>query len=247
MLNCMMADMARVIKKKSVIIWLAVQILLIIGAAITLFFLKRAGIELVFKGAMSICNTCAMIIIGIPVFLAVFKDDLQSKAMQNTIGMGVSRVQLVFARFLETSIIYIICFLILMAVTFAAGIPFGTTMADYMEIIREACEIVLKMVCYTAISMIVVFGTMNTSFAQSIFMLLNLGIVGTVIQALNMIPFLMEHNIDLTYATIDGVLKLAKSSTFAAAPLMWVVLFGGFLVLPLILTIVIFNKKELAL
>ncbi len=247
MLSCIFTDLTRVIKKKSVIIWFVIQVLIFVGAAVMIFFVGKAGLELGFSPVMSACFNCATVIIGIPVFLAVFKDDLQSKAMQNTIGMGVSRDQLVLSRFIEIAIIYVVSFVLLFVVSYIVGIPFGIKMPEHLEIAREAGVMLLKMICYCAISMIVVFGTMNTSFAQTIFLLLNFGIVGTIIQGLNLIPFFVEHKINLSYATIDGLLGLAKDKTFAAAPFMWVVIIGVFLVLPLILTIIIFRRKELSL
>lgn len=247
MLNCITADLGRVLKKKSVIIWFVIEILLVIGGAVVIFFLNKAGFEMGFALTINLYFTMATVLIGIPVFLAVFKDDLQARAMQNAIGMGVSRDQVVLARFIEISIIYVISFVILAIVTFAAGIPFSVKMSEYLAAYKDAGIVLLKLICYSAISMIVVFGTMNTSFAQTIFLMLNLGIVSSIIGTLSFIPFLAKHNIKLEYATIDGLIGLANDSSFAAAPLMWVVIIGAFLVLPLILTIMIFRRKELNL
>ncbi len=247
MLNCITTDMTRVLKRKSVIIWFVIELLLIVGGAVGVYFLNKYGFNFTYMDLVSILVTASSVIIGIPVFLAVFKDDLQSKAMQNTIGMGMRRDQLVWARFIETSIIYAILLVILLVVCYAVGIPFGMTWGEFLKLSGTVAEMLFKMICYTAISMIVVFGTLNTSFAQSLYLLLTLGVVEGIINAFSLLPFFIKHNINLSYLTINGVLGLARSKTFALAPLMWVVLVAAFVVLPIIITVMVFRKKELDL
>ncbi len=247
MLNYISVDLVRVLKRKSVIIWFCIQVLMMVGGAVGKIFLDKAGFGIDIDSILSVTFSAATIVIGIPVFLAVFKDDLQSKTSQNSIGMGIRRDQIVKGRFIETSILYILIFAILLALAFAIGIPFGLTMPRFLDIAKSTGDTVFHMICYTAISMIVVFGTMNTSFAQTCFLLLNLGIVESIIDAVNLIPFFVKHNINLSYLTINGLEGLAKSKTFAAAPLMWVVIIAAFIILPLIITVAIFNKKELDL
>ncbi len=239
--------MGRVLKKKGVIIWFVIEILIVIGAAVSIFFMKKFGLDLSFSAVMNACFTMATVIVGIPVFLAVFKDGLQSKSMQNAIGMGASRDSVVIARFIETSIIFVISFVIIFVVVVICGIPYGIKMSEYMTILKDATQMLLSLLCYTSISMIVVFGTMNTSFAQTVFLLLNLGVVASVIQVASLVPFFSEHHINLNYVTIGGLIELTKDKTFAMAPLMWVVIVGAYMVLPLIISIVIFRRKELDL
>ena len=79
----------------------------------------------------------------------------------------------------------------------------------------------------------------------SLFILFSVGTVAMALTTISMVPFFAKHNIDLSVLSVEGLMDLARDPSKAWHPLIWVGLVGGYIVLPVWLSVLIFRHKEL--
>ena len=245
MLNCLTADIRRVLKKKSYIILALVELLLIVGAAVVAFFFHKDGIDTAFSLAVGFALLPLIFLVGVPVFLAVFSDDFKSKAMQTSIGHGISRQEIVICRFLEVTIIIAQALFLYSAVIFGLSIWLDVSRHVFWEQMKILWENGLQLLCYSNIAMIVVFMEQKSTMGLVLFILLSTSVVSGILTLVSQFKIFAEHNIDFSVITVETLINKANDSSFAFAPLMWVALAAGYIVLPIILSILIFRHKEL--
>nr|MCR5625433.1 hypothetical protein [Lachnospiraceae bacterium] len=77
------------------------------------------------------------------------------------------------------------------------------------------------------------------------FIVLATGLVGTILQGISMVPFFVQHKIDLSVITSGRILQKAFDTHYKLFPLMWLILIACYMALPLGLTSLLFKNKEL--
>lgn len=251
MLNCIKADLLRVLKKKSFIIFTCIELALIVGMAALSRFLGNidaqqnlglGGFLSVYKVCMAVAQGFAPYLVGAPVFSAIFSDDFKSRAMQAAIGHGLSRSRLVLCRFLEAVFVIAETFAVFCAAMAACGIVLKVSQKDIKAVILDLCVEGLTVICCYAVAMIIVYSLQNAAFAMSVYIILIADTVSLVLMGLSsMVPFFRDRHIDLTKGWITKLIESARGGR----PELWAVLVGAYIVLPLALSMVIFRKKEL--
>ena len=185
------------------------------------------------------------LLIGVPIFLAVFSDDFKSKAMQTAIGYGISRSKLILCRIME--VIWLICqtAIIFSVVGTVCALVLGGNAKIVGEILGDVWLSMAKIIFYVSIPMMIVYAMQNATLALVTFILMTLGTVDMVLSGIGAIPILSKHNIDPSIITIGSVLDKATDMKYNLWPLMWVILIVCYIILPVFLTMKIFEKKEL--
>ncbi|MCR5586374.1 MAG: hypothetical protein K6F77_02445, partial [Lachnospiraceae bacterium] len=241
-LNCIAADLRRVLRKKTFIIMLVIVALLNIGAAIPAV-LAHGAEESSAKFALIIgaLNQFTGIFIGIPVFLAVFSDDFKSRAMQTAIGFGLSRAKLIVCRFLEVVLLIAECYVVLSIVVFVMKIIAGADMNAFTGIMKNLWLTEIEVLCHCSVCMIIVYIMQNAVLALVSFILLMSGFLDGIVMAIEMIPFLKEHNIKPSCLFANYSLSEAVSGK----AYFWPIVFVAYIIVPIIITMIVFRKKEL--
>ena len=248
MRNVIKADLFRVQRKKSYIIMISIVSLLMVGAAL----LAGSGL---FKGDksenfsmfLSAATAFNSLFIGIPVFSAVLSDDFKSRSMQTAIGMGMSRTKMILARFLEIVFIVVEAYFVFTLITSVLGFAFGIDKIVIAKVVREMWINSIEILVFSAISMIFVYLSQNGSVGMVIYILLSMNIVSLLFNALSLIPFIKNSNIDINDFLASGIMdKVADKKLAAGARAGWAaVLCGCYIALPLFITTRIFRHKEL--
>ena len=246
MRNVFKADILRVLKKKSFLLLSVIQILVMVAAAVIAKFFPGDDLNSAFKVGISIGVLPYTILIGIPVFLAVFSDDFRSHAMQVAIGRGTSRGRLIRCRFFEVVFVFCETALVFSVVIIALAIIITGSMKNGTDALSALWQGVVSAICWAAISMIFVYAMQKATMALVLYILMALGTVTAILASVSeMVPFLRDNHIHLDYCTVSTVLSRAVDTSDKLWVLMWVILVAAFIVLPLVITTLLFKKKEL--
>ena len=245
MRNCIKADILRVQRKKAFLIMLGVILLILVSGALVIKLLKMdVG---AFQGVCSVTAGFSSLFIGIPVFNAVLSDDFKSKSMQVAIGHGLTRNKVIFARFFEIGILVIEAFVLVSLAMLGIGLCVGVGAGDMITCIGKCWINVLEIIVYSAISIVFVYSMQNGTFGLVMFILMASGVLSGMVALLDLIPFFSKHNISIGEYLPSGMLMKIENSALATGKRIgWlVVVLLCFVVLPLFLTMKIFQKKEL--
>ncbi len=158
MRNCMKADLIRVQKKKSFILMAVITLVILSGAFLLAKFLPgKGGFSSAFSMYMGMGTGTFSLLMGIPVFLAVYSDDFKSKAMQTAIGFGVSRTKLIICRFLEIISLLIECAVVFSVVVMIFGLAGGADWSAIGSVLKSLWLDVYTSLCYCSIAIIIVY------------------------------------------------------------------------------------------
>ena len=252
MRNVILTDIRRAQSKKSLIvctiIMTAISILASIGVrSLTFFFDSPAeAYETIIPGLSSFFSP---LLIGIPIFSAIYTDDFKSRSMQIAIGRGVSRTKMMLARFLETLILVVEWHIIFSIIALICGLIDGGSTSQMLSCIGSIWETSIKMIVYLSLSLLFVYGTLNPTAGLVFYIIFVVNVLDTIFAFIDMIPFLSEHGIEISKffpANACSNLTVAISQGNGLHIFTWglgVVL--GYIILPLVISIIIFNKKEL--
>ncbi|MFM1602560.1 hypothetical protein ABGF26_05430 [Helcococcus ovis] len=173
MLNYIDADIKRILKK--------IMFLLTSGLFICLFilmlFIKNGSTYKTDTLIEDIRNFSSWFpfIVGLPIFLSVFADDLNAKTMQVAIGFGISRNKVILSKLIETVVLsLLICVVSIVAMIFmpiVMGLKFNTTQV-YTIVVTMIIE-VIHLVGFISIGMPFVFFSQNTTGGLIIYVLLS--------------------------------------------------------------------------
>ena len=237
MLNYLKADIYRVLKKKSYLIASAVVFAIYLVTLVVLLNKAADYLDMV----NSVLADLGVIVIGITVFTSVFSDDFSSKAMQTVIGFGTSRRKLVLSRFIEY---LVILGQALLALTIIILVLFAVTghMPEVSSSIGYLWKSYLLAALSASVAMIFVYGMKSPTLGLIVFIAFIVDIFGLVFMGLSFIPFLAEHNIDPA-AFLPGSLINAAFNEGKTIDLLYA--FIGYIVLPQIIAVKLFENREL--
>ena len=241
------ADISRILKKPSVIVFFCISLvylcLYVIGS-----YLKYEGDPVVaVKSLMSYMNM-PQLLIGLVILFGVYADDFRSMSYACVIGRGLSRSKLVLAKLLDTVILTVLMYGIITLVLRLGLALVGCSLtprlsrAFYMTILMA----VYKTVGYIALSSMILYITDNIPVATISLLLLYIAVPFSAL-LLSLKPQVKALHIErLHYA---GLADNAFSDFLfgAAGAGIGKLVFGLLVYLGLVLfvTIRIFDKKEL--
>lgn len=188
-------------------------------------------------------------LIGLALFLSVYYDDFKSKSMQTAIGYGIPRYKIVLSKFLESVILFAaiaICVLIIVLVV-PAAMGLSLNAVQIIELMTGVFAEMLRAIGYVSISAVPVFYTQNAVSGIICTVLLS---SKTVLIFSSMIlgqNFIVNSLGDLTEYLFTIQLYSAQnafvqSSSFS---LLLLPVIAVYILLPVLLSVFCFNKKEL--
>ena len=243
--TCFKADMVRIHKKTSMIVFMCVQMVLFIGlpflGKMLMEYSEDAG------GTIDVMSGAGMasFFIGIPAFLAVFKDDFKSRSMQTAIGWGISRSNLVICRFLEVVIVFVEIYLLQTIAGLIMAPVFGNTISYALSAAGAMWIDLIPTISFIAIAMLVMYASLNTTLGLVIYIVLVMGIVDLIINLLNLIPFVSKMGIDFGRYWVSGAVVHAQNESMMMEIMQLLLIAGVYIVVPVIAAIMLFRKKEL--
>ncbi|MCR5093930.1 MAG: hypothetical protein K6B72_08155 [Lachnospiraceae bacterium] len=259
MRNCIMADIRRVQKKRSFLICLAIEAALLVLAGLLAYAvplpISMTGSE---KGgtapSMEIYIMIAFffypLFVGIPIFSAIYSDDFKSRSMQTAIGFGITRRKLIWARFFEVLILALETAVLFTAIVYAVDLWTGISFGDATDMILKQVWIKdFEIIGFLSISLIIVYGTQKPGSGMVLYILLLMGVFSALITLADMIPFFSRNHIKISEYVPSGVVSTMQKAIFGDDPGKAVI--AGlcftvfYILLPVILSIRIFEKKEL--
>ena len=248
MRNCIMADIRRVQKKRSFLICLAIEAALLVLAGLLAYAvplpISMTGSE---KGgtapSMEIYIMIAFffypLFVGIPIFSAIYSDDFKSRSMQTAIGFGITRRKLIWARFFEVLILALETAVLFTAIVYAVDLWTGISFGDATDMILKQVWIKdFEIIGFLSISLIIVYGTQKPGSGMVLYILLLMGVFSALIT-----------HIKISEYVPSGVVSTMQKAIFGDDPGKAVI--AGlcftvfYILLPVILSIRIFEKKEL--
>ena len=240
MLDFIKADVHRVTRKKSMIVMTA--LVLVIYAATLIIMLKvvnasAEGIDLV----STLLRDAAVLLIGTPLFTAVFTDSFNSKSTQAVIGFGTSRRRLVVSRYCEYLVILALAFL---AISLLSLVLFAVTGCISISgpLFKELWKGFLIAAMCVNVAIIFVYGAQNPTLGLVVFICLVANVFDLLLTGLSFLPFFADHSIDLSLILPSNLLYQAFQN---GKPVFFLYALLGYIVLPLIISIKTFEKKEL--
>lgn len=247
MRRLILADFRRIMKKKNIWIFLIISLLVKIpGLAITI----RMGMLNYGSFLTYVCSTDIFaLLVGVTLFLAIYGDEFQSKAMITVIGRGFSRLGIVFGKFLDTVFLVIGFYLIYLISGLITALVVGIQLSplELKAIVVSCIVAAYYMIGNITFAAFILYITDNTTLSVFIYV-----VFCSVAPAI--MDFLGEESVQLTRKhferyTFLGFGQMAFSDFMLGLDLQAVlemllgtVLFVGVF---LVLTAVFFYRKEL--
>lgn len=252
MRNVILTDIRRAQSKKSLIVCMIIMIGVAIISSIGLRVLPMFSdnpsqtYNTLLSGLSSFFGP---LLIGIPIFGAIYTDDFKSRSMQIAIGRGVSRPKMMLARFLETLALVIEWHIIYTIVALICGLIDGATGSQMLDCIGSVWGISIKMMVFLSLSLLFVYGTQNPTTGLVFYIIFVANVLDLIFALVDMIPFLRDHNIELSKyfpgSACSNFLNAISEGDGLHIFTWGLGVFVGYIILPLIISIQIFKKKEL--
>ncbi|MDR1713133.1 MAG: hypothetical protein LBR39_03130 [Coriobacteriales bacterium] len=253
MLNYLLAEIYRILHKRSMYIYfgiLAVFSILLIAVAIYVLEGVTAGdapAGIIVSYASTFYGMIPLLL-GCYLFAAIYTDDLASKNLGNLIGQGMSRMKIVLGKFILLVLFCVVTFGLAPLYTAAIFTVLGAapTLADvgnlYIIVVQQA----LVAMGAAVVASIVVYGLQRPTFALVTFLLVVLGLVGQILSivfSLDAVYSLAPWLTDCLMLFISGqVAEALASGTALLSPLIRCILYFA---IAITLSILAFRQKEL--
>ncbi len=247
MINYIFADLRRIFKKQS--------FMLAVGAfagcfAILVFIYANPS----FNAEMYVSKITSFmsyfpLVIGLLTFLSVYADDFKCRSMQIAIGYGMPRGRIILAKLLESTILLLITAMVMLVLLIVAPLLLGLapTTQQITSLVLTAVAEFLRSLGYVAISAVAVFLTQNATGGTIFYVLLSSKTIYIIASMILGQDFLKNTIGDLTKYIYTVMIYTCKANLVQGGQpyLCLIVALLIYVVLPTIISVIGFNKKEL--
>lgn len=247
MTNYIFADIKRVFHKKSFLAAAGIYI----GIFLLMMFIY---FNPTFTADAYVAKTKSFLsffpfLIGLSLFLSVYYDDFKSKSMQTAIGYGIPRYKVVLAKFIESAVLFAVIALCISAIvlTAPAAMNLSLTSTQTAELVSGVIAETLRALGYISLSAVPVFYTQNAVSGTICAVLLSSKAVLLFSSIVLGQDFIVNSLGDLTKYLFTVQLYSAQSAfvqsgTFSLSLIPTVAVY---ILFPVLLSVLCFNKKEL--
>ena len=245
MKNMILADVERILKKKSFwIVFIIPCILAVLYALATLG--DHAG---GFYFATLEVNRFVMLpnlLFGISIFLGVYGDEFRSKSMQAMIGRGISRTKIVLVKFIDSLLLTAFLYGMFMLLLFALSIVFfgglGVLEAKAMYLSIAFCG--LKMIGISSAATVVIFLTGNVPVSVMTVIVLNIS--SLILRGIAVFSEPLQKLRPERYF-FGGIIDRIYTDLMLDQPVgvIWILTAAAYIAAAVFLSVVIFRGKEL--
>lgn len=202
--------------------------------------------DIVFSSIIQIAGYAAGLF-GLFELIHVFSDDLKAKTAQIAIGVGVSRIKVIFSKFFELVLLLAMDMVILLGVSVAMSAVLGDMMtgAQIMELLGTlTMGMLISNIAYLSLVLILIFATQSMTLAVLSFLVLKFHMVSGAIGMTEYIKALKPLNLG-SYTLTTMLDKVSGMIGGAEACLMPILAVAAYIVGAFLITCFIYRKKEL--
>lgn len=189
------------------------------------------------------------LVVGLLTFLSVYADDFKCRSMQIAIGYGMPRGRILLAKLLESAVLLLAASAGMAVLLAAAPLLLGLapTPQQTASLVLTAAAELLRALGYGAISAVAVFLTQNATGGTILYVLLSSKTVYIIATMLLGQDFLRDTVGDLTKYLYTAMLYTCKADLVQGGqPYLCLMLaLLVYIVLPTVISVVGFRKKEL--
>jgi hypothetical protein len=187
-------------------------------------------------------------LVGGYLFAAIYTDDLASRNLITLVGFGIGKTKIVLAKLLLSVILCVLIFALVVLYLFGVFALLGwvASFSTMMRFVVVAVKYLLMSVAYCSLGAVVVYGFQRTTFAMVTYILLAFSIVSGFITVLA--NNLMGEQVALLFSDrlmpglTDRIMAGMLGSIGLFGPLME---YGLYLLITVLITVIVFNKKEM--
>lgn len=247
MTDYIMADIKRILHKNSFLTCIAVFFIIYVGLVFIYF-------NPTFTSDMYVAKTTSYLsyfplIVGLFVFMSVYADDFKCKSMQVAIGYGFSRKKIIASKLLESLIIIfgvsVIAGVVITIVPSVLGLSLTSQLR--LSLVLTMLSEMLRAFGYIAISAIAVFLTQNAVNGIIVYVLLATKSVYIILSMILGQDIIVRTLGDLSRYLYTNQLYMAKAALLQNGRLEigTVIATILYVFVPTVISVIIFNKKEL--
>ena len=247
MTNYIKADIRRILHKNTFLA--AVGIFLVLYAGMVFIYFNPTFTSDMYVAKITSYLSYFPLIVGLFVFMSVYADDFKCKSMQVAIGYGFSRSRIIAAKLAES-------FLLLTGVGIITGVlinivpsMIGLDMdgSQHLNLTLAIVTEILRTAGYIAISAIAIFASQNAINGIIFYVLFSTKSVYIILSMILGQDIIVNTIGDFTKYLYTPQLYAAKAAiiqhgTIGVAPIVAIVVY---VLLPAVISAVIFRKKEL--
>lgn len=188
--------------------------------------------------------------VGLSVFLSVYYDDFKSRSMQIAIGYGMPRHKVVLSKVMESILLLLASVFCIGIITLVVPVVLGFTLsqAQVTELIFSVLIEALRAAGYICISAVPAFYTQNAVSGTILYVLLSSKTIMILLTMLLGQEMLVNKAGDFRQYLYTSLLYSIRS-TFVQTGTFRILLFAAsvlYTALPVLLSVICFSKKELA-
>lgn len=241
------ADIDRVLRRKA--LWfLVIAVLAIVTFIIFDRVLSAPDKGFAFAAAAGDGFTQVGFIVGLFLILNIYADDFKSMSFINVIGRGVSRWKVIIAKLIDTYVIminmYFVSVLMILLLKFIMGISLSPVEVQYI-VFKAVCDVITT-TASIVVAAVFFYMTENTVLGVIAFIFCEV-IIPMALDLVVMIPRISQFHLERIF--ISGI------TSSMMADFMFGNILGGigllllinvaYIGLPILITILLFNIKEL--
>ena len=219
-----------------------------------------------FLSAYSATETFIPFMVGIPIFSAVFMDDFKSRTMQTAIGRGISRDKLILSRFVEVILMMVEAYIVFSITAAICAAVLGATAGGIAGLIRKMFLSAVGILAHLSCAMFLLYLTQNPTVGLVFYILFEANVFKLLLSLLDNISFLKDNNISLAKWVPSGIYTSASNYLLGVKEvsdpdldlftpaiaqdipkgiMYLLILIGVYIIVPVILSQLVFRKKEL--
>lgn len=247
MSNYIFANLKRILGKKS----FYTSTTIFIGLMLFLTYVK-SGPSYTSDGYINDVQTMIglyPLFIGVAIFIATFYDDFKAKTVQAALGLGISKTQVIFSKFIEVVILSIILAVITTISVMLLPLLFKVDMslAGYKSIFIQYCGATIQMIGYFCICLPILFYRYNAIEGVIIYVMLSSSVIYLFSNLFLGSKTVINMIGDKTFLLLTNSVTHIQSAIISGRTidLINIVIVIIYIVLPTVLAIVLFKKKEL--
>lgn len=246
--NYMLADIARVLKKRSVRVGIPGFELCL--ALLLLFYGGNGAVSADMRRAAEFALDFFPLVIGTLLFVSVYADDFKCRAMQVAIGAGVSREGIVLAKFGECTLLLLFTLVPTAALCFLLpGVRhLFYTGKETFSVALTIAQVFLRTLGFMQLAATLCFLTQNSLQGAIAFALLSSNAMFILITMTLLTGPLKDNVGRLRPFLYTALLRNVQTDIQTGKPFVGflVLALGIYMILPLMLALLGFRKKELS-
>lgn len=247
MTNYLNADLRRILHKQSFLG--SVGAFALLFAILVFIYLNPSFTVEMYVAKVTSFLSFFPLVIGIFVFISVYADDFKCRSMQVAIGYGMPRSHIILAKLLESTIILFATAVIMGVLVLCAPVVLGLApnTQQLMSLALTVAAEMIRALGYLALSTIPVFFSQDAVGGIIAYVLLSSKTVYIVLSMVLGQELLVNTIGDLTKYLYTVQLYTVKADLIGGAPFIFtfVAALLLYIVLPTVIAIIGFRKKEL--